>query len=189
MTISEVKKTICTIFIVPTLHVPKDALRDNGFINGFIKDAISEEEYEDCVFLLFKPEDLDKFRVFLDEEYQRTKDVISDYDYDGGFVVVVYRLNPKYSTDFNLVKQGKYSKTSKDFQNEFPKVVKLMKNGLHKDELSLQYRVFKRTEDLVKFWEDKFDVTFPDEQEVWHGWDEEKETLTKTTLDFYETLI
>jgi hypothetical protein len=43
--------------------------------------------------------------------------------------------------------------------------------------LSLQLRIFKKTEDLREFWEDKLDVTFDEDQEVWDGWDEQKEVL------------
>jgi len=122
----EVKKNITSIFMVPTLKVPKDALRSNGFINAYIKDAGREDQYADSIYLLFKPTDLDKFREFLDSEYERTKTVIEDYDYEDGFVVVVYQLSDKYKKDFNLIKQGKYSKTSTEFQKLFPKVVKIV---------------------------------------------------------------
>ena len=61
-----------------------------------------------------------------------------------------------------------------------------MKNGLHKDEISLQYRIFNKTEDLVKFWEEKFDVTFGYDQELWRGFSEEEETLTEEKLKEYE---
>jgi hypothetical protein len=92
----DLKKTITTIFMVPTLKVPKDELKDNGFINAYIKDGSREVQYEDCIYLLFHPKNLDKFRNFLDSEYERTKDVIDDYDYESGYVVVVYQLNPKF---------------------------------------------------------------------------------------------
>jgi hypothetical protein len=78
--------------------------------------------------------------------------------------------------------KGKYSKTSKTFQSDFSKTVKLIKNGLSKDEISLQYRIFNKSEDLVEFWEDKIGVKFDDEHEVWDGWDEEKEILTIDNL-------
>ena len=148
----EIKKNITSIFMVPTLKVPKDALRSNGFINAYIKDNRREDQYKESVYLLFKPTDLDKFREFLDSEYERTKAVIEDYDYEDGYVVVVYQLNDKYKKDFNLIRQGKYSKTSVDFQKMFPKVVKIVKNNLHRDEISLQYRIFNKAEDLVSFW-------------------------------------
>jgi hypothetical protein len=167
--------------MVPTLKVPKDALRSNGFINAYIKDNRRDDQYKESVYLLFKPTDLDKFREFLDSEYERTKAVIEDYDYEDGYVVVVYQLSDKYKKDFNLIRQGKYSKTSVDFQKMFPKVVKIVKNNLHRDEISLQYRIFNKAEDLVSFWEEKLGIDFKsivgEDYEVWEGWNEEKEIL------------
>jgi len=166
---NDVKKTITSVFMVPTLQIPRGELQDNGFINGYVKDGSREVQYENCSYLLFQPKDLDKFREFLDSEYERTKDIVDDYDYQDGFVVVVYQLNKKFNKDFMLIKEGLYSRTSKDFQALFPKVIKIKKNGLQRDEISLQYRVFNRTEDLIKFWEDKLGVEFDDDQEVWHA--------------------
>jgi hypothetical protein len=167
--------------MVPTLKVPKDALRGNGFINAYIKDNIREDQYKESIYLLFKPKELDKFREFLDNEYERTKSIIEDYDYEDGYVVVVYQLNEKYRKDFDLIRQGKYSKTSADFQKNFPKIIKIYRGGLHKDEISLQYRIFNKNEDLIDFWEEKlgidFKTTVGNDFEVWEGWDEQKEIL------------
>jgi hypothetical protein len=176
-----VKKTITSIFMVPTLNFPKESLKQNGFINGYIKDDRRDVQYENSVYLLFKPENLDKFREFLDNEYERTKNIIEDYDYEDGYVVVVYQLNDKYKKDYELVKQGKYSKTSKTFQKEFPKLVTIVREGTSREEMSLQTRVFLRTEDLIEFWEEKTGVNLKDalgeDYEVWEGWDEIKEIL------------
>jgi hypothetical protein len=173
----ETTKTITTIFIVPIFSIGKERLTNNGFVNGFIKDSRRDVQYKDSVYLLFKPEDLDKFKVFLDSEYEKTKSIIDDYDYEEGYVVVVYQISPRLMPDIELVKQGKYSKTSSKFQQIFPKIVTIKKNGFQKDELSLQYRVFNKTEDLKQFWEDKFDVVFDDDMEVWSGFSEDYETL------------
>jgi hypothetical protein len=174
---NDVKKTITSVFMVPTLQIPRGELQDNGFINGYVKDGSREVQYENCIYLLFQPKNLDKFREFLDSEYERTKNIIDDYDYQDGFVVVVYQLDKKFNKDFMLIKEGLYSRTSKDFQALFPKVIKIKKNGLQRDEISLQYRVFNRTEDLIKFWEDKLGVEFDDDQEVWHAFILEDEIL------------
>ena len=174
---NDVKKTVTSIFMVPTLKITRSALQDNGFINGYIQDGSKEVQYEDCIYLLFQPKDLDKFREFLDSEYERTKNIIDDYDYQDGFVVVVYQLDKKFNKDFMLIREGLYSRTSKDFQALFPKIIKIKKNGLQRDEISLQYRVFNRTEDLIKFWEDKLGVEFDDDQEVWHAFILEDEIL------------
>ena len=173
----ETTKTITTIFIVQIFSIGKEKLTNNGFVNGFIKDSRRDVQYKDSVYLLFKPEDLDKFKVFLDSEYEKTKSIIDDYDYEEGYVVVVYQISPRLMPDIELVKQGKYSKTSSKFQQIFPKIVTIKKNGFQKDELSLQYRVFNKTEDLKQFWEDKFDVVFDDDMEVWSGFSEDYETL------------
>ena len=169
----EIKKNITSIFMVPTLKVPKDALRGNGFINAYIKDNRRDDVYKESIYLLFKPTDIDKFREFLDSEYERTKAVIEDYDYEDGYVVVVYQLDNKYNRDYELIKQGRYSKTSANFQKIFPKIVKITRGGLHKDEISLQYRIFNKAEDLVNFWEEKLGIDLQEVMgnnfEVWDG--------------------
>jgi hypothetical protein len=174
---SDVKKTITSIFMVPTLKIPRGELQDNGFVNGYVSDGSREVQYDGCIYLLFQPKDLNKFREFLDSEYERTKAIVDDYDYKDGFVVVVYKLDSKFKKDFGLIREGLYSRTSKEFQALFPKIIKIKKNGLQKDEISLQYRVFNRTEDLIKFWEEKLGVEFDDDQEVWHAFILEDEIL------------
>ena len=99
------------------------------------------------------------------------------------FITTKFGFFPRNFTlyDFNLIKQGRYSKTSAEFQKLFPKVIKITRNGLHKDEISLQYRIFNKAEDLVSFWEDKLGIDFVEllgeDFEVWEGWDEQREIL------------
>lgn len=171
------KKTMTSIFFVPTLKIGKEKLTKNGYINGYQKDDSQEVQYENCIYILFKPENMDVFKEFLDNEYERTKSVVDDYDYEDGYVVVVYKLMPKFKKDYQLIKQGKYSKTSPEFQALFPKIVKITKNGQLRDEISLQYRVFNKTEDLKVYWEEKIGVDFDDSMEVWSGWNDENEIL------------
>lgn len=181
----EIRKTISSIFILPSLDVSKNDLAANGFVNAYIGDVNHEYQYEDCIYILFKPENLYRIKTFILREKERTADLVDDYDYEGGYVVMVYRLNSEFKSDYALIKEGKYSKTSSLFQSKFPKVVKIMKNGLHKDEISIQYRVFNKTSDLVKFWEDKLGISFPEGQEVWDGFDYEKETLNIQKIKEY----
>lgn len=172
-----IKKNVTSIFMVPTLKIEKGKLASNGFINAYIKDSRKEDVYDGCIYLLFHPDNLDAFREFLDTEYERTKDVIEDYDYEDGYVVVVYKLNPEFKDDFELVRQGKYSKTSESFQKQFPRVVKIVKDGLRKDEISLQIRIFNKTPDLIDFWEEKLGIVFNNDYEVWEGFHQENEVL------------
>lgn len=180
-------KNISTIFMVKPLAIDRTELESNGFINAYSGDASQDYHYKDCVYLLFKPSDVDKFSDFLEKEKERTDKIIDDYDYSGGYVVVVYELDRRFKEDYDLIRQGKYSKTSREFQDLFPKITKIMKNGKHRDEISLQYRIFNKTQDLIKFWEEKLDITFSSEQEVWEGFLEERETLNINKLKLHET--
>lgn len=173
----EIKKTITSIFIVPILKINKDDLKNNGYSNGYVEDGRKDVQYENSLYLLFKPENLDRFRTFLDNEYERTKNIIDDYDYENGYVVIVYKIDDKFKKDVELIKEGKYSKTSKVFQEMFPKTIKIQRDGLSRDEVSLQYRVFNKTPDLIEFWEKKLNVTFDDAQELWEMFVKEEEIL------------
>jgi len=168
--------------MVPTLKVPKDSLKSNGFINAYSVDGDRDIQYENSIYLLFLPEDVAKFREFLDNEYERTEAVIEDYDYPDGYVVVVYKLDPYFNKDFNFVRHGQYSKTSQEFQDKFPRVVKIKRNGLHKDEVSLQYRIFNKTEDMIDYWQDKLGIDWDDDFEVWGGFDIKDETLKISSI-------
>jgi hypothetical protein len=173
----ELKKTITSIFIVPTLKIHRDKLKENGYLNGYISDVRRDVQYQNAVCLLFQPTNLDRFREFLIDESERTRQLIDDYDYEDGFVVVVYTLDKKWKKDFALVREGLYSQTSKEFQDSFPKVIKIIKNGLHRDEISLQFRIFNKTEDLRKYWEDRLDMEFTENMEVWNGFNIDNEEL------------
>lgn len=172
-----VKKTITTIFLVPTLGVPKGALVENGFINAFSKDSNSTLYDSGVIYLLFKPENIDKFREFLQEEYERTDNIVDEYDYSYGYVVLVYRLDTKISSDITLIKEGKYSKTSKEFQNLFPPTIAVKRGSVNKIEPSLQVRIFKKSRELREYWENKIGEDLGEEQEVWETYDESKEIL------------
>lgn len=182
-----IRKTISSIFIAPTL-VPRNALADNNFINAYTIDARRDVQYQDAVYLLFKPTNQLKFQKFVEDQYANNSLLLEDYDYEDGFVVLVYKLHLKFNPDYDLVKQGKYSETSNNYQEAFPKIIKIMKRGLHKDEISLQFRIFKKSNDLKEYWEEQTGIDFTDDMEVWPGWDDDKETLNldKIKEEMYE---
>jgi len=171
------KKTVTSIFMVPTLKISRDELFMNNCVNGYVLDKQRDVQYKNCIYLLFKPDDMDRFREFLDEEYVRTKELIDDYDYEDGFVVLVYKLPKKFKKDFDLVREGLYSKTSDQFKAAFPKVLKVIKNGLQRDDISLQYRIFNKSVQLKEYWEEKMDAEISEDAEVWTTFEINKETL------------
>ena len=169
--------TITNLFFVFTTGVNREALNENNFINAYIEDNSLSVQYPDCIYLLFQPKNKSKFRKFLDDERDRTSALIEDYDYAKGYTVVVYALDMKWWKDFEIIKTGKYSQTSKEFQAIVPKVTKVKVNGLYRDELAIQYKIIKKTPDLINHWEEKFNIKFEDDYEVWDGWKIENEIL------------
>ncbi|WP_338226783.1 hypothetical protein [Algoriphagus taiwanensis] len=135
-------------------------------------------ECKDCIFLAFRPNNETEFMEFIEAEILRTKLFFRHYSYPCGIKMLVYKLDPRLSADFELVRKGRYSGTSKEYQALFPKTV-TVKNifGKKGEEISLQYRVFNKTADLKKFWEDRIGVQFLEDQELWPGMSIEKETF------------
>ena len=68
-------RSITTLFMVKPLGIGIEKLEKVGFINGFIRDVSHDSIYENCVYLLFKPHDMDLFRDFIDSEYERTDNI------------------------------------------------------------------------------------------------------------------
>ena len=77
-------RSITTLFMVKPLGLSIEKLDKVGFINAFMRDVEHDCIYQDCVYLLFKPTDMDLFRDFIDSEYERTDNIVEDYDYEGG---------------------------------------------------------------------------------------------------------
>jgi len=172
------KRTINSAFMVPTIGVPLNVLKGNGYTDSYAVDGMRYEQYEDSVYLLFKPPNYIDFTRLVEEEYDsKDSGIIDDYDYEEGHVVLVYRLNPAYKTDFDLIRAGKYSKTSKIFQELFKDEIMIKANGLSTKEKSFQTLVFTKHPMLKDYWREKANVEIPDGNEYWTLYDINKETL------------
>ncbi len=106
------KTTISRVFMVRTLGLQKDVLDKYGFINSFSKDQSAGIEFnKDFVILAFRPSNQTQFQQFVNSETRRTQLLIRNYSYPCGIKMLVYKLDPRFAADFELVRQGKYSKT------------------------------------------------------------------------------
>jgi hypothetical protein len=175
------KKTLTTIFFVPTLKIPKIDLINNEFINAYINDEQSKNEHNDCIYLLFRPFYISRFIKFVNKEYAIENSLIENYDLKNGFVVLVYKLNGSFLKDFELIKQGKYSKTSKNFQKQFSETVEIERDNKKVEEKSLQYRIFNKTKDLEAYWKTQF-LEKNNGDEVWFEFNRENEILNETEI-------
>ena len=151
--------TISSIFLVPVLGLDREKLNELGFVNGYSADADKEGVYqEDSLFLLFKPPNLYKFKEFVEEQYETNHFLIDDYDYEEGYVVLVYMLNKRWEEDYKLIKKSKYSKVSDDFKNLFEKNKTINVLGKKEQVPSLQWRIFNKEPSLKEVLENSINL-------------------------------
>jgi len=188
------KATTTTILLMPMIGMNKRQLGKYGFLNAYVDDKDYNIHYENAIYLLFKPEPPSRIEDFVSLE--RESPLFQDeYDYEGGYVVVVYRIMPKWISDYKLWREGKYSKMSKLYQDSFKKIVKVMdpQTGIISEETSLPYHIFNRTEDLREMQERDTGVNlakFGPDFEYWsipdlHG----RESLDITKIKKYEQTV
>jgi hypothetical protein len=174
------KKTLSSIFITPLLGIDRLSLTDDkiGYINAYLFDSGKDVTYQDAVYLLFKPRNFYNFKEFLALEKARTANLLDEYDYEGGFIVLVYGIPPVFLKEMDKFLNGTYSQFSEELKELYPKVVRITdKNGLRKDEMTLTWRIFRRDKNLRKYWEDLLGSPFSDDMEVWSLVDLDRETL------------
>lgn len=173
-----IKKTITSMFLVPTLGLDKPLLRQYNYINSYsdMKDKVYEYDPH-VVYIVFKPSSKIMFKGFLENLYKYNNSILEDFNLDDDYVVIVFHLNEEFNRDYELVKISKYSKTSPEFKKLFPVKVHSTKDGKTSTRDSLQTLVFRKDKGLLNYWQNKIGATFGDDMEVWYEFDLEKETL------------
>lgn len=172
------RKNCTTIFLLPAIGQTRQTLLQYGFIAAYLDDLQHEVHYEEAVYLLFKPEDIPAFQKFLEEEYRKPSLILEDYDYRGGYTVVVYKVDEEFLPEYQLFLQGKYSKFSPKYIAAFPKEIPV--DLLHRGRTmrkSLHYHIFNRTQQMKNYWERKIGEKIPEDMELWSSPDMDKEVL------------
>lgn len=110
-----------TLFLMPILGIGWRDVKKLGFCNCYLRD-VNKQEYEDMevVMLLFQNKGDDKFRYFVEKEKARTPLFIDEYDYEEGYIVLVYEFPEELKEDYHKFKKGEYSKLSKEFLKKTP---------------------------------------------------------------------
>lgn len=172
------RKNCTTIFLLPSIGHTRQKLLPYGFLSAYLDDINHSVHYENAVYILFKPEKMDEFHKFLSKEYLKSPLIIQDYDYKGGYIVVIYSINDRFLPDYQLFLEGKYSQFSKEYMKLFPsKIAVDKKNGTKEVVYSLQHRLFNRTKDMKALWEQRIGQAIPENMELWSVPDMSKEVL------------
>jgi hypothetical protein len=171
------KKNCTTIFLLPGIGHTRQKLLPYGFLAAYLDDINHEVHYEESVYLLFKPEDVSAFQKFLEDEYKKSSLIVEDYEYRGGYVVVVYKIDPRYLPEYGLFLEGKYSKFSSGYIALFPSEITSPTPKGVGAKPSLHYHIFNRTKEIRGYWEKKIGQDLPVDMEMWSSPDMEKEVL------------
>jgi len=145
-------KTSTTIFLLPALGIDKNKLIHFGFKNAYYGDHKHDVHYDESVYLLFKTEEDIEILIKEIEDKNKVQEV---YDI-GEYTMVVVKFPDKYSKDFKLFKEGKFSKFSKSYINTyfpFKKPTEWDSKGkVIKEEYTLFYHIFNKTDWLKDWW-------------------------------------
>src|SRR5437879_148991 len=98
----EMGLTISSIFLVPPLDIKNWSVErlEHNFLNAYSKDKDLDVQYENAVYLLFKPKNMNKFQDFVDNQYEENRLILADYDPAPEYVVLVFQLDSYWNKDF-----------------------------------------------------------------------------------------
>lgn len=163
------------LFLLRPLDLQRNVLKELGFIESYLKDADNTtSSVENPIFLLFKPEQFEKLESFIREQYDRKDEVLmEDYDYEGGYTVLLYSFPEKWKKDYKLFTYGKYSKLSKEFTELFAEKNKVQGVQIHE----MQWMIITKDENWIVAMNDILGTELTAEDELWKAVDLEKETL------------
>ncbi len=162
-------RTSTDLFLRPMLNINESYLSRFGYVSAYLKDTDHEPEYENAIYLLFRPEDLSLFEKFVQAEKRRVGNLfLEDYDCGYGYVVMVYRIPDQYMNDYKLFLQGKYSKFSRELIEIFPETVTRKDEwGYDKVDNSLYFHIFNRSKAMRNYWEEKLGTELEPDAEYW----------------------
>lgn len=179
--------TTTTMFLVPGLGINVEEVKFRyGFINGYLQDQ-DREPYERAVYVLFKPKDMIEFQLFFDREKGRTANLIEDYDYEGGYTVLVYVFPDEFMMEYKQFLKGKYSRFRQKYKILLPDIEsKIDPEGIPFTELSLTFMIMYKSKALREYLEKKLGTEFDEEDELWSKPDIGRETLNIHKITDYE---
>ena len=157
-----------TLFLLHPLGLSRKALEGTGFCNCYLRDE-NKPEYEgmNVVLLLFHVKSKERFNWFVAKERVRTNLFIDEYDYDEGYVVLVYEFPEELAEDFERFKLGKYSEFSEQMKSCYPTEQEVIIEGKRMKSPSIQHMIVERVGEWKDIIEESLGVHLDNEAEYW----------------------
>jgi hypothetical protein len=162
-----------TSFLLYAADLEPDLLLKHGMINAFLDDTKYEKTNNSLneidIFILLKPnlfnEDFENLCCALRDHCN----FLDEYDIDNS-VVFRFKLSDKWKHIKNQLKSSKYSKIDKKYVEEYFSKKTIQShdrffNPIYKK--SMNYMILTKDSELKEQWEEKLNITIPDEVELW----------------------
>lgn len=167
------KRTKTTMFLVPALGFTPAKLKTLGFVDAYLMDINREKTYKDALYLLFKPSERHSFELFIEENKDK---ILDDYDYDEGYIVVVFQFPIRFIANYDTFLQGKYSKFTSDYKELFRRP-----SGNTATDEDSAWLIINKHPDMRKKVEEAIGQLLPLDSEI-----ASVPSSTVESLDFYE---
>lgn len=163
--------TYTTLFMLPAFDIHLDDKTYKLFVNSYIDDTELKHEYNRPLFLLLKAkvDNLEEFKK-IEQAILQNKNFTYVYpvgtDEDSYLFMYVLECPKRFSSDYDLFLQSKYSLFSPDYKNRFHKTVPTT-DGKAYEESPLYGVLFKteffkkKIENLLTYINKKADVNSP----------------------------
>lgn len=181
--------TDTTTFLLPCLGMSLEELLKLGFVNCYLLDKNREKINEKDVplYLLFHPDEKQLIKLstkieLLEEEDPIHSVYLEDYDYEGGYVILVLKFPTRFKKDYNRFLKGRYSLFSDEFKDYYvkEKEVEFINQRDEVEKLagkSKAWMIVSKDEKWKKYQESKYDISLEDCFEYYHLYKIEDETL------------
>lgn len=193
----DIELTDTTRFLLPCFGISYKRYKELGFLNCFLtdknRDRINENDIH--IYLLFKPigNQIYLLSKMIDEFEKKDKDhivLLEDYDYEGGYTILVFKFPERFREDYRLFIEGAYSKFSEDFKKLYPEEKEIGQDefGTIKGK-SLQWMVVNKDPKLKKYQEKKYGFSLEEAPEIYHKIINDNEILDIDTIKHKENNI
>lgn len=160
-----------------------DILRKVGFVDSYSSDPsimniLTLSENQRLLFLLFKNKkmNLEQIDKVVKDLAIVPVDTVFSYELVNDYAMIVIDFPEKYTTDYDNIVNGKYSKLTDSFKDKFPvsrEVFNSKKERIGK-EYTIYYHIFNKTDWLKNFWMERLNLIELDEKlELWQKPDED----------------
>lgn len=126
--------TKTTMFMLPAINIDIRSRFINKYLNNaFLNDRSTPNDFIRPIFLLFNVKnfverDWKDFSAILSAKEEYITDYYAGKEGPYNLVMYVFSVPEKWSKEYNLFKNGKYSKFSQEYKDKFPETITL-RNG------------------------------------------------------------